>query len=146
MVMNGIESEILKTKYCSPVRYADDILVLARTTEQLNIALEAIKKFLIPRGLIINESKTVIAKIEDGFNYLGYNIREYEDESRQGKKGYGDKKGIVIVKPGLETVKSIKQKIKAITIKYAKCSAAVLIMKLNPILRGWANYFNAGGG
>merc|ERR1712046_549734 len=97
-------SEILKTKYCTPVRYADDIIVLARTTEQLNIALEAIKKFLIPRGLTINESKTVIANIETGFDYLGYNIREYVDVTRQGKKGFGDKKGIVIVKPKLEAV------------------------------------------
>jgi RNA-directed DNA polymerase len=136
MVMNGIESEILKTKYCTPVRYADDIIVLARTTEQLNIALEAIKKFLIPRGLTINESKTVIANIETGFDYLGYNIREYVDVTRQGKKGFGDKKGIVIVKPKLEAVKLIKQKIKTITKKYARARPDILIKQLNPVLRG----------
>jgi len=72
MVMNGIESEILKIRLCSPVRFADDIIVLARTNEQLNNAMELIIKFLEPRGLELNKNKTVIAKIETGFKYLGY--------------------------------------------------------------------------
>jgi RNA-directed DNA polymerase len=72
MVMNGIESEIRKIKFCTPVRFADDIIVLARTDEQLNNALELIKKFLKPRGLEINDNKTVIANIETGFKFLGY--------------------------------------------------------------------------
>jgi len=72
MVMNGVESEIRKVKFCTPIRFADDIIVLARTNEQLKNALELIKKFLEPRGLTINENKTVIANIENGFKYLGY--------------------------------------------------------------------------
>jgi len=146
MVMNGIEKEVLKVRYCTPVRYADDMLVLARTSEQLNEALDLIEKFLNPRGLKINKEKTIIAKIETGFKYLGYFIREYEDITRQGKKGYGGKKGIVIVKPSSESITSVKQKVKAITKKYANATAGILIKELNPVIRGWANYFNAGGG
>lgn len=144
MVMNGVESEIRKVKFCTPIRFADDIIVLARTNEQLKNALELIKKFLEPRGLTINENKTVIANIENGFKYLGYWIREYADVTRQGKKGYGDKKGIVLIKPSSEAIKSIKQKIKALTKKYANANAAILIKQLNPVIRGWANYFNSG--
>jgi RNA-directed DNA polymerase len=144
MVMNGIESQINDIKFCTPIRFADDIIVLARTNEQLDNALELIKKFLEPRGLEINENKTVIANIETGFKYLGYWIREYVDITRQGKKGYGGKKGIVLIKPSNEAVKSIKQKIKALTKKYANASAGILIQKLNPVLRGWSNYFNGG--
>jgi RNA-directed DNA polymerase len=59
-------------------------------------------------------------------------------------KGFGDKKGIVLVKPSNEAVKSIKRKIKAITKKYANANAATLIKELNPVIRGWANYFNSG--
>jgi len=72
MVMNGIESEIIKIKLCTPVRFADDMIVMARTNEQLNEALELIKKFLEPRGLVLNDNKTVIANIETGFKFLGY--------------------------------------------------------------------------
>jgi len=72
MVMNGIETEIRKIKLCTPVRFADDIIVLARTNEQLKEALDLIIKFLDPRGLEINKNKTVIASIETGFKYLGY--------------------------------------------------------------------------
>jgi len=70
--MKGIESEIRKVKLCTPVRFADEIIVLARTNEQLNNALESIKIFLKPRGLVINDDKTVIANIETGFKFLGY--------------------------------------------------------------------------
>ena len=55
IVMNGIEAEILKIKLCTPVRFADDIIVMARTNEQLENTLEQIKNFLKPRGLEINE-------------------------------------------------------------------------------------------
>jgi hypothetical protein len=41
-------------------------------------------------------------------------------------------------------VKSVKQKVKTIVKNYTNSSAATLINKLNPILRGWANYFNSG--
>lgn len=58
------------------------------------------------------------------------------DVTRQGKKGYGGKKGIVLIKPSKEAVKSIKQKIKGITKKYANASSSRLIMKLNPVIRG----------
>lgn len=136
MAMNGIEQEIIKIRFCTPVRYADDLLILARTNEQLENALEVVKKFLIPRGLEINENKTVIANIETGFKYLGYFIREYVDITRQGKKGYGDKKGIVIVKPSKEAINSVKQNIKTITKKYARATAGTLINKLNPVIRG----------
>lgn len=135
-VTNGLDREVTKVKFCTPVRFADDILVLARTDEQLDEALENIKKFLGPRGLEINDKKTVKTDIETGFDYLGYNIREYADKTRTGKKGFKNKKGIVICKPSKKSVASIKGKIKEIITKYAKTSAGVLIMKLNPLLRG----------
>lgn len=136
IVMNGVEGEIAKIKLCSPVRYADDMLILARTNEQCLQALEQVKIFLKPRGLEINDNKTVIAKIETGFKYLGFFIREYVDVTRQGKKGYGDKKGIVIVKPSKEAIQSIKQKLKTLTKKYARSTAGTLINQLNPVIRG----------
>lgn len=146
IVMNGIEAEILKIKLCTPVRFADDIIVMARTNEQLENTLEQIKNFLKPRGLEINEEKTVIARIETGFKYLGYWIREYYDKTRQGKKRYSTKKGVVLVKPSSNAMKSIKQRVKTITKNSPKTSAGALIKKLNPIIRGWANYFNSKGG
>jgi RNA-directed DNA polymerase len=71
-VMNGIEREIIKIRYCTPVRYADDLLVLARTNEQLTQAMETAQKFLEPRGLRINTDKTVMTIIDKGFKFLGY--------------------------------------------------------------------------
>jgi RNA-directed DNA polymerase len=135
-VLNGIDAEVKKIKYCTPVRFADDILVLARTNEQLLNALENIKKFIEPRGLSINDQKTVITTIETGFDYLGYNIREYKDDSRTGKKGFGLKQGIVICKPSKKSVARFKLDIREIIIKNVHTSAGMLIMKLNPLISG----------
>jgi RNA-directed DNA polymerase len=134
--MNGVENEILKVKYCVPVRFADDILILARTNEKLLEALEKVKDFIKPRGLKINNEKTVISRIEDGFEYLGYSIREHVDVTRQEKKGFKLKKGIVIQKPSKTAIKSFKQKIKECIQKFGNLKAGLLILKLNPIITG----------
>lgn len=82
-VLNGIEEEIMlikdKKSTVYPVRYADDILVMATDPRNLELAKTKIIEFLKPRGLQLNEEKTTIAKVSDknGIDFLGYNIREY---------------------------------------------------------------------
>jgi len=145
--MNGIEQEINVLKYVTPVRFADDIVIVARTNEQLDAAKEVVIKFLEPRGLQINESKTKTTTIEgDGITYLGYHIKEYPDITRAVRNASPEKTGIVISKPSKESIKAFKQKIKTIVKKNSKSSPGKLIMDLNPVIRGWANYYNAGGG
>lgn len=82
-VLNGIEEEIMQIKDKNstvyPIRYADDILVMATDPKNLELAKTKIIEFLKPRGLHLNEEKTTITKVSDknGINFLGYNIREY---------------------------------------------------------------------
>jgi RNA-directed DNA polymerase len=146
IVMNGVENEILKVKQTFPIRFADDIIVFSNERSSLEKVIKIINNFLKPRGLEINEAKTEIKPIEIGVDFLGYNIREYPDQTRVGIKGKPHKKGIILVKPGKKQIKSFKLKIKNILKELKYVSAGRLIVKLNPIIRGWANYFNAGGG
>jgi RNA-directed DNA polymerase len=109
------------------VRYADDFIVTARSKDLLvhNI-IPAINDFLKPRGLQLSQEKTRITRIEDGFDFLGQNLRKYN--------------GKLITKPSKDSVKNLIEKIRLIIKRAKGWSAENLIHKLNPVLRGWANY------
>lgn len=64
--------EALKAHGFGFVRYADDFVVFARTREEALAALELIRRVLVELGLELNESKTRIAHIDDGFEFLGF--------------------------------------------------------------------------
>jgi RNA-directed DNA polymerase len=117
-VLNGVEPEIMKTGGF-PIRYADDLAVFTKTQEEAEKAKEVIISFLKPRGLELNEGKSVIVPIEKGTDFLGFHIREYKDISRTKNPKMKFKQGIVLTKPATKAVENFRQKV-----------------KLNPVLRG----------
>jgi RNA-directed DNA polymerase len=75
--LNGIEERILQVTGAFPIRYADDIIIFSDNDEQLIKVKEVIIKFLKPRGLYLNDDKTIITTIEKGVKFLSYFIKEY---------------------------------------------------------------------
>ena len=59
------------------VRYADDFIITGRSKEALEEIKPLVVDFLKERGLTLSEEKTKITHIDDGFDFLGYNIRKY---------------------------------------------------------------------
>ena len=110
------------------IRYADDFVITGRTPEDLRLVQKDIEKFLNIRGLELSKEKTHITNNRDGFDFLGFNFRKYPNDK-------------VIVTPTKDGIKSFKSKIKEIFKKYNSSSLTILITKLNPLLRGWANYY-----
>ena len=110
------------------IRYADDFVITGRTPEDLRLVQKDIEKFLNIRGLELSKEKTHITNIRDGFDFLSFNFRKYPNDK-------------VIVTPTKDGIKSFKSKIKDIFKKYNSSSLTMLITKLNPLLRGWANYY-----
>jgi len=139
MVLDGLEVK-LKEKYYkrtiggkpySPkvnfIRYADDFIVTGESKELLeNGVLPIIRDFLSERGLELSEEKTVITHIEDGFDFLGSNIRWYKDK--------------LLTKPSKKNYKAIVSKIREIIKKNPSMKQEDLIRKLNPVIRGWVNF------
>ena len=129
MTLDGME-EILSTRFPKMkvyfIRYADDFLVTAPTKEIAEEAQELIRTFLAERGLELSTEKTVITHIEQGLDFLGWNLRKY--------------KGVYLTKPSRNSITSIKGKIKAIVLKARAWTQDQLIQALNPVIRGWANY------
>lgn len=113
------------------VRYADDFIVTAASKELLEQEIKPlIETFMKERGLELSAEKTCITHIRDGFDFLGQNIRKY-------KRG---KQYKLLIKPAKKNVHAHLEKIREIIKKNQTLSAGRLILLLNPIIRGWAQY------
>lgn len=110
------------------VRYADDFVITADTKEILEELKPEISRFLADRGLILSEEKTQITHITDGFDFLGFNIRKY-------------KNGALLIKPSKKSQKKVVKKLHEVVFGNKSASQSVLIELLNPVIRGWSNYF-----
>jgi RNA-directed DNA polymerase len=109
------------------IRYADDFIVTSKSKELLEEEIKPlIEQFLQERGLELSPTKTVITHVEQGFDFLGQNVRRYPN-------------GKLLIKPSKKNVKTFLDDIRR-TIKAAGSTAADLINQLNPKIRGWANY------
>lgn len=136
MVLDGMR-EALGKEFLF-VRYADDFVVIGCSEKDLKYkALNKIESFLNVRGVSLNRSKTRIYKIEEGFEFLGLEFREYKDKSR----AKGTKKGIFLIKPSKPKVLALRKEIKHIIKSHKRKPLYVVITKLNAILRGWAEHY-----
>jgi RNA-directed DNA polymerase len=136
LTLNGVDEIILAQKGTFLVRFADDILVLSDTAKKLEKVKEDLIEFLKPRGLELNEGKTKACTIEEGINFLGYNIKEYPNSTKMGLKRMPTKKGILLMKPAKKSVENFKRMIREVFKGNSKCSAEKLILNLNPKIRG----------
>jgi RNA-directed DNA polymerase len=119
-------------------RYADDFIVLGKTKRDLKLkALPIIQNFLSERGLELNLAKTTISTLEEGFEFLGFLFKEFPNENR----AKGTKQGIFLVQPSPSKVKYFRAKLSSIVKEHKNKHVTTLIVKLNQILRGWAEYY-----
>ena len=136
MTLDGLEAMLAgkfpkakqKRLKMNMVRYADDFIITGNSKEWLeNEVKPAVVEFLAERGLILSPDKTKITHISEGFDFLGWNIRKYND-------------GKLLMKPSKANVKAHLDKIREVIRGNKTVKQANLIGLLNPILRGWANY------
>ncbi len=139
-----------KLKSISLIRYADDFVVLHEDYEVIKLCKTEIEKWLSGIGLELKPSKTRLAhtlnKLEDtepGFNFLGFNVRQFP----VGKYNSGSHRGGLlgfktIITPSKESQKRHYRKLAEVINKSRGLNQATLIKNLNPIIRGWCNYFS----
>jgi RNA-directed DNA polymerase len=123
------------------VRYADDLVVLCATRERAEAARELVAATLAELGLRLNPEKTRIARLtrgEEGFDFLGFHHRMRESTRWRGR-WYLQKW------PSARAMAQIRAKIRERTPRgYAGRSLEAVVKDLNPVLRGWGNYFRWG--
>lgn len=116
--------KVSKSTCIQLVRYADDFIVTGRSRRQLERVKIAIEEFLKLRGLQINEEKTSIRHIQQGFDFLGWNFRKYNQK--------------LLCKISKKSIQNHRRDIKYLTKTIHQPDQ--LIRKLNATIIGWQNY------
>ncbi len=119
------------------VRYADDFVVmLTGTKEHVEALREEVQAVIAPMGLRLSEQKTLVTHIDEGFDFLGFHI--------QRKRQEGSMRRTIYTYLSKTALAAIKAKVRALTQGNTNQTLANLLSRLNPVLRGWANYFRHG--
>lgn len=126
--LHGLETMVQNhNKRLGVIRYADDFVLTAKNRKELEEIIPRIKQWLLERGLELRTEKTKLAHIDEGFNFLGFNLRHYN--------------GKLLIKPQKKKVLAFCKKVGETIRKMLMVKQEVLIKKLNPLLRGFANYY-----
>src|SRR4028118_2266028 len=127
----------------SLIRYADDFVILHESEEFIKFLRQKASEWLKEMGLELKPSKTRICHTSEGFDFLGFNIRQYPVGAyRSAKNTNGNLLGFTaIIKPTKEAVKRHLDKIGQVIDKHHNAPQEALISRLNPVIRGWCNYY-----
>jgi RNA-directed DNA polymerase len=109
------------------IRYADDFIITGSSRDLLeNEVKPLVVAFLHERELALSPEKTHLTAIEDGFDFLGQNIRKYHEK--------------LVIKPSKKNCKRFLDKVRTLIRNQPQVPAGQLIAQLNPVIRGWAQY------
>ncbi|WP_018248165.1 group II intron reverse transcriptase/maturase, partial [Orenia marismortui] len=110
------------------VRFADDFVILTKNKRKAKRALKVTRKIIEDElKLKLHPRKTVVTNFYDGFEFLGFKFHHSEYK-----------------RPKDKAITKFKNKVRKITRRTRPFPVEVIIAKLNPVLRGWGNYFKIG--
>ena len=126
--LHGLETTVKSfNKKLGIIRYADDFIITSKTIEELDKVIPRVKQWLAERGLELSTEKTKIVHIDEGFDFLSFNCKCYKNK--------------LLIKPQKKKVLAFCKRIGGIIKGMKSVKQETLIKKLNPILRGFANYY-----
>jgi len=113
------------------IRFADDFIITGSSKDFLEQEVQPlVEQFLAERGLALAREKTRVTHIEEGFDFLGTCVRKYH--------------GKLLCTPAKKNVRSFLDTIRGIVKRHKQALTGNLIMQLNPVIRGWAQYHQHG--
>ena len=123
LYLNPLDHQMAGQGY-EMVRYADDSVVLCRSREEAEQVLGELRQWSAEAGLTLHPTKTRIVHVpSEGFDFLGWHFR-------------GGKKW-----PRKKSLEKLREKLRPLTRRTSGQSLSQIIGQVNPILRGWHNYF-----
>lgn len=125
-------------------RYADDWLVTCQSRREAEAALATARRILEKLGVTLHPDKTRIVHVRQGFEFLGYKIKRGNRPLRLSatKIRSGMRQGSLYAFPRAKSVRHFKDQIRRRTRRKAPVSTRQLIDEINPIIRGWGQYYH----
>ncbi|NET44423.1 group II intron maturase-specific domain-containing protein [Okeania sp. SIO2B3] len=145
-VESGYEvSRVDRSEYLGLVRYGSSLAIAHKDIDVVQKCLVKVGEWLSEMGLELKPSETRVVHTlygyggeKPGFDFLGFNIRQYEVGKNQCKLGFKTE-----VKPSDQSMRSHYRQIAEVIDRHKSAPQAVLIRRLNPIIRDWVNYYSA---
>ncbi len=109
------------------IRYADDLVALCHTRDEALEVKARLASWLTPRGLCFNEDKTRVVTLDEGFDFLGFNVRRQS--------------GKLLIKPSKAAIRRVRKRLRTELRFLRGTNARAVLQQLNPIIRGWAAYY-----
>jgi len=150
IALHGLEGTIAKAVHKNPpavIRFADDLVVLHADLDILKKTIQVAETWSAQIGLNFKASKTRITHTLDehegnvGFDFLGFHVQQYHvgkhrTATYRGRSGFK-----TIIQPSRQGIQRHLDKIRGETRRRRGAPQAAVIATLNPIIRGWANYY-----
>lgn len=121
----------------SLIRYADDFVIMHKDLTVIKECITVISDWLNGVGLELKPSKTRITHTMDGFDFLGFNVKQHKVGKNQSKQGFK-----TIIKPSLEKIQEHYGQLSKVIDQHKAAPQTALISRLQPIIRGWCNYYS----
>jgi RNA-directed DNA polymerase len=114
------------------VRYADDMVLLARTESEARQAWEHLQSQFATLRLVVNHEKSRLTTVQEGFAFLGFEFRKPQAR-------------LLYMWPRKKACQHIRDRVREVVRSFpSSASISEVIRKLNPILNGWCTYFRVG--
>ncbi|NEQ37355.1 MAG: group II intron reverse transcriptase/maturase [Okeania sp. SIO3I5] len=133
-----------KCQGLSLIRYAGDLAIAHEDIEVVQKCQDIITGFLSelflelkPSQIRISHTLYICGEEELGFDFLGFNIRQYEVSKNQSKLGFKTN-----IKPSLESIRSHYSQISEVIDRHKSAPQVALIRKLNSLIKIWVNYYS----
>jgi len=143
ILLTPFDGEMRKKGY-RLTRYADDWVITCKTRSEAQLALTSAKRILEKLGVTLHAEKTRIVHVRHGFEFLGFKIKRGKPSSLKlapEKIRSGVVPGSLYAYPREKSIRHFREQIRARTRRKAPIKTQELIGQINPVIRGWGNYY-----
>ncbi len=142
VLLTPFDKEMRRRNY-QLTRYADDWVITCKTISDARRALKEAGKILTKLGVKLHPQKTRIVHIKEGFEFLGFKIKRGTKPLRlsSDKIKSNTKEGMLYAYPRQASINRFRDQVRARTSRKASVCTFELIQQLNPLIKGWGQYF-----
>jgi group II intron reverse transcriptase/maturase len=133
----------MRRKGYQVTRYADDWVITCKSAAEARAAIVAAQRILEQLSVVLHPQKTRIVHVRHGFDFLGYRIKRGQRPLRllPHKIQSGVRQGDLYAYPTRKSIQRFKDQVRERTRRRVPMNTSELIANLNPVIRGWGNYY-----